>query len=106
MRPSTDELTCALLALRPDLFRWMRKWHHPSDDQEDAAQEISDRGVRRLSTFTHGGLDELKGWLYVLALRESLPRRKHRAQYVHTYARSVCRRDRACRTRVVARGAV
>jgi RNA polymerase sigma-70 factor (ECF subfamily) len=82
MSVKSDKLIAAVLALRPHVLRWLCKWYHPVEDQEDAAQEILDLAVRRLSYFRHGGLDELRGWLYVLALREALRRRKSRAKYV------------------------
>ncbi len=63
-----DELLPQLLALRPDILRWLRRWTHVDADREDICQEVLRVCTRRLPTFDPARA-ELRTWVYLHAAR-------------------------------------
>ncbi|HVK70757.1 MAG TPA: sigma-70 family RNA polymerase sigma factor, partial [Polyangium sp.] len=63
-----DELLPQLLALRPDILRWLRSWTRVDADREDICQEVLRVCTRRLDTFdpVRG---ELRTWVYLHTAR-------------------------------------
>ena len=65
---SPDELLPQLLALRPDILRWLRRWTHVDADREDICQEVLRVCTRRLDTFDPAR-GELRTWVYLNTAR-------------------------------------